>query len=171
MNTTQPIKRVKVCRCGQEFTVETRNQKSCPMCIEAKRAAEAAKPPKVCKRCGQSGNFVRHGICRPCKIAAEAKWCEEVRETRKRERLERFHAERQARQEPEPEQPAPQLDEVSELAMTLIAALLSFIGARTKAQQATAPAAVEDLSPEQIAVPDQDYIDAIAASLLADVEI
>jgi hypothetical protein len=75
MNTTKPSTRVKTsfCRCGSQFTVETRGQKSCPTCIEAKALAEANKPPVICRYCGEEKHDCRFRICPDCKAAKEAK--------------------------------------------------------------------------------------------------
>jgi len=76
MNTTQPIKRIKTCKCGQAFTIETRNQKSCPTCVEAKRAAmaavEAARPPHLCRECGKEFERCNQWICPDCREVMNA---------------------------------------------------------------------------------------------------
>jgi cyanate lyase len=73
MNTTKSAPRVKVsfCRCGTQFQVETRGQKSCPACIEARAIAEANKPPIICRHCGEAKKDCKRRICPDCKAAKE----------------------------------------------------------------------------------------------------
>lgn len=73
MNATKPTPRVKLsfCRCGAQFQVETRGQKSCPDCIEARAIAEANKPPTICRHCGELKHDCRFRICPDCKAAKE----------------------------------------------------------------------------------------------------
>jgi len=141
MNTEKPKR--KSCACGQEFTVETRNQRSCPACIEAREVYEAARPRplRTCKECGAESRECQYKLCPTCLAADNAKreqenqaWQARWKEERKQQQLEKLRRDREAKNQqpsaeekpapmPAPTPPAAPDDEdngVGDLAMALI---------------------------------------------------
>lgn len=65
MNSQKPA-RIKTCTCGKAFTVKARWQRSCEACIEARAAAEAARPPRLCCKCGKEFPRCHRRVCPEC---------------------------------------------------------------------------------------------------------
>ncbi len=190
MNTTKPTKNVKVCfcRCGTQFQVETRGQRSCPGCIEAKAIAEANKPPVVCRHCGEAKEDCYHRVCADCKAAKVA--AEEARRAARKPRTCKTCGDKSLtlsmgicgpcrdaawmlrhEKEEQEEKREPETDPIILKAYEAMSMLLAVITNRREELREEAAAALAALPPEQQPHADQAAIDAAVALILAGVDL
>jgi hypothetical protein len=133
--------------------------------VEAKRAAEAAKPPTVCKKCGNATHDCKHHVCTECRYAAWQVGQDEIRR-KIEERKQRPPRESTVEQPPaSAAQDASTTDAASDPAMALLFAVIPFLS-KGKTEKPKPQPKVEEVLPEWVDHAEQDRIDAIASRLL-----
>lgn len=173
--------RIGRCNCGATFQARDRWQRSCPACLEARAAAEAAKPVPTCRHCGTQRTDCRHGICPDCRAAKE----EAAAARRTAHAMTRFGP-----CPSHPDKPATHggvcirchLDQMKEArqsrtrraartvdAVAILEAVAVLFGILPSA--VVAPAATTEIHPEQVAHADQAVIDTTFAIIMADMEL
>ena len=184
MDSQKPA-RVKVCTCGQEFQVMTRGQRSCPACIELRKAYQAQhpRPIRICEDCGAESRECTRGLCPPCYAAHCARASADYKQW-KAERKERRKAKKeQGRQQRQEDQKRLDKSEEQHREDQFFAnlrkapravqeqCLLTALKYLVKVLEGKSVEMEETINPEEVPADDQDRIDATFNDLMGDIDL